>query len=1539
MPFDPFQSGLATPVEQKPTTPPASGFDPFATGQAVEQPANKAPANPADRVDWVSKFSGTGVQPGDPSLNKEAIVNSYIQTQLKGVPTDFVDKNAELARNTYAKNYLHLPGDNFSVDQLYDSIGKNIGVNEVTKRNNNLPAWYVGFTHNNNGAPLYGSYHKDMPPIKIDEFMPLFWQSIKKPMLVLPDAKNVPDLPELGIQNPAVWAGVYNGVKSVMEDFTSVTAIGTLGAGGELALASKTSAVAGTVLKSMQGVFAAAAFITAANENEERKKIFANPNSTTADKVAITTKQTASVLTGVLLSLDSLPQAKPGQLETLPLSPELPSGARPTPPKPTGPFPYGEELQLLPQAPLLTVDQLRGLSVKDSIAALDWAANNAPSAADMIAYQNAHQALLPLAVDLPGDPEPNKEPTKLEPAKAEEDKNLGEVKQEAGDLIAAPKDEIEVSRNQIREIQDALEASVNPKPMELIRTASDEPTALTDDDKAEVDTLNKLNEQEKLSVTDPMETQAQIQELVDDTAEKTQNVFEALNEALYLAGSFEDDTLSRTRSKYTPLEKAKLQTKETKLKLKETVAKLRSVLGDKIANIELNMDWQLAKQKYFLKKAAQEKIAELENEHVNKINELKAKYQDQLTNLRYNKNAKLDELRAQKDARFAEYQSRTKENLKNLTAIDKQGNINYDVLRRNLMDVANRLPAKSRGKFVEAITDALKRPSLGKSSEGMYAKTYDVTWRMLLELDKVQKQNLVDQINNTIKKSLDSPSVDVMAKRKIRESLNRVISNNPQATIDSFGGQPLAETNAVDLANFNVEMISQTKAKDLPISVLQSLSDRIEMLQKAGRRLVKMRKFQFQALQDELKSKILSGPSDPINKVKEKMVYGIEASDEEKLKIKTQNAIARSIAMAKDFNRQFLTTDIIGNMLEGLPKDNYGQLSRYLKGTLDLAYNSELNLYNQFSSPIKQVLQKYPSFTEDEAYRIGIYGILQQEGGLQRLIDSGLTAKQATDISLTNKEAEMYIAIRNAFDSALPVIQKTHYVLNNQELTAVKNYWPLIRDFAKTPVSPTKNLAKAKEGAEIEYADLIKNNDSMVQLIEDVTGFRRTKTEKGFTVERIQDATGAVKLNGIEVALSHLKQAAHFVAQQPDLTMLANIVASKEFAAKYGDLGQKYYLDLLDSVARDADPSLSTRSRFIDHLVRNINQGEISFRFIGQLKHLPNVVFTAKNVNPDIMFYAVERLNDPKVNDFLIKNFAEVATRRTAEVSVEEIMQKDFLKKASTNAFYVESKIDQLHGNVAAIGSVMQQYRDMGLDWKNFTDLPLPEDVQKKALRIARESVNSILRKDLPFAISRGTITGGHMSYARAFTAFQGIMYKNYSMMQRDLLLKGVSKKDMGQVMGQVLLYSLYVIGVSAVGYISKEVYHTLFGSKEPEGLVSEVTNEALRLMPASNVLLAAKHNETGIPALDLPIRTYKNINDLISQTNASGKPLSPKQKDRLVLQGITNLGVVGGVPASGEIGRALTPETGKKPGTRSVNPRDINQRFRYINPNASDLP
>lgn len=108
-----------------------------------------------------------------------------------------------------------------------------------------------------------------------------------KPFKELPTAPQFPEMPGMGMYQPALVAGVYNSVvKPLVEGVESPLGVVTLGAGGELAAGAKlgkTGAAAG--LKWMQGIFSAIMAKNALQTAPRAVQVMNDPNATLQEKI------------------------------------------------------------------------------------------------------------------------------------------------------------------------------------------------------------------------------------------------------------------------------------------------------------------------------------------------------------------------------------------------------------------------------------------------------------------------------------------------------------------------------------------------------------------------------------------------------------------------------------------------------------------------------------------------------------------------------------------------------------------------------------------------------------------------------------------------------------------------------------------------------------------------------------------------------------------------------------------------------------------------------------------------------------------------------------------------------------------------------------------------------------------------------------------------------------------------------------------------------------------------------------------------------
>lgn len=325
--FDPFASGAAT-AAQTPRPPAASSdFDPFASGSASEtKPSFSFPVSSGEdpMAHWRGLYGGidTVDRHFDPQSSKlldsvskdpkeiraRVINQSFIADKTK-MPTDLMDSNWEAVKSGYVKKEFGQDVDKISDVDLYNRISERLKPDEKAVspdekygtikpwawKDSMESDWYM--TKKNIGA---------------------FWESINKPFVELPDPPaNLPDMPHMGFANPAVAAGVYQGVKPLLQSVESPFGIATIGVGAGLSQLSKAYPLAKVAIAGMSGVFAGTMGIQAVKSGMQVKAVFQNPNSTTQEKVSALTGPVADGLGALAGSLGTVYELMPEKAQPI----------------------------------------------------------------------------------------------------------------------------------------------------------------------------------------------------------------------------------------------------------------------------------------------------------------------------------------------------------------------------------------------------------------------------------------------------------------------------------------------------------------------------------------------------------------------------------------------------------------------------------------------------------------------------------------------------------------------------------------------------------------------------------------------------------------------------------------------------------------------------------------------------------------------------------------------------------------------------------------------------------------------------------------------------------------------------------------------------------------------------------------------------------------------------------------------------------------------------------------------------------------------
>jgi len=1028
-------------------------------------------------------------------------------------------------------------------------------------------------------------------------------------------------------------------------------------------------------------------------------------------------------------------------------------------------------------------------------------------------------------------------------------KGLGEDSSKA-DFDNARQSVIEIVHNlQSLDPEDKKQLIQNLETGGVVQEAGAGPSAMQVSDQIpEVANAKPMDE-----IVDRPEVQQEINKVNEDVGVRMNEINLALREALELAGVYDPDLSPANKARLTKLAKTKLETEKVKTNFAAAKEKLIAT-----ANLKLDL-------------------------------------------LRDEQRTRVANIKAAAEAKYGKLKTRASEQIESLKFSDQNGRADYQMIRKSLLDLANLLPQEKRGKYLAQITDALSRPMITKSPDGMYRRTMNVSLNLLNELDNVEKQGIVDRINKKVQKALDSPSVDVDYKSKIQHLVKDYVFKTPsentlndlrrtQAYLDRMGDQAELPASVMQ----NLQLLNKTIAKEQPVNVLRGLEDQLDLQIKLGQKKYSSLQARYDAEKQELKKTILSGPANKWEPTKDRRERGVVQKD---IGDRTSENAVKAIDYSVSTARSLMTTDANINNLEGNDKNYNGQLSRTFINKSDLNYGAELNLIEQATTPLKDLVKKH-NFNELNAERISIHAIMQQEGGRERLLASNV--RNPESVKLSASEMEFYNTARTILDEVMyPMIRRTMKELYNVDVPKVENYWPYQRDwtlFEQEPQSPTMRFNKGEELS-------IENFGLWQTLEQDFIPEKTTKTERGFVEARKPEAEGAIKLNAFNVMDTHIRKAAHMVTNQRDLKMLGEIARSPEFKQKYGIDGQKYILGYLDTIARNGSPAGATRNALIDWLNRNASVAAIGYRVLSNLKHATNVPFALQFVKSDHLTYAVNEIFTERGKAFVKQNFPEVYTRAGGEFSIADLANGTAWEKAQNSGFAGERAIDSIISRAAVLGRYTQELEAKGLDWRNYDKIAIDKEAQGLSIRISKQIVTSTSLKDIPTTISRSK----NPSYKRAIFAFQNTMLRQWSYINQELVQKGILGRDPKQAALATLVMMSVIASETTMERAIRSTLSSNSARKDGDNLgKSLVVNTMKRVPVLSNVGTALFYGQTGINLVDSAVKGLYSAGKLMF--GKAGKPLSAKEAAAAKFEIGVTAASFAGVPGASTIGGFIKP-------------------------------
>ena len=221
----------------------------------------------------------------DPEAKAGAVMRAWAHDQYPQMRPDDIDHNWDTVRPLIAKNAFGVDNPKMSNSAFYGLVAKHTEEEQGFRAS--LPEALAN-------VPTAAAKH-------LKE-----WYT--KPAIELPEApKDTPDIPGLGLQNPALWAGVYNGaVRPFVSFVESPEGMTFLAGGAELKALSEAYPAAKVALSGISGLFGYMMGSQTIKDAPEVVSIFKDPKSTFQQRVEVVSKEISNASLTLLASFGAI---------------------------------------------------------------------------------------------------------------------------------------------------------------------------------------------------------------------------------------------------------------------------------------------------------------------------------------------------------------------------------------------------------------------------------------------------------------------------------------------------------------------------------------------------------------------------------------------------------------------------------------------------------------------------------------------------------------------------------------------------------------------------------------------------------------------------------------------------------------------------------------------------------------------------------------------------------------------------------------------------------------------------------------------------------------------------------------------------------------------------------------------------------------------------------------------------------------------------------------------------------------------------------
>lgn len=805
--------------------------------------------------------------------------------------------------------------------------------------------------------------------------------------------------------------------------------------------------------------------------------------------------------------------------------------------------------------------------------------------------------------------------------------------------------------------------------------------------------------------------------------------------------------------------------------------------------------------------------------------------------------------------------------------------------------------AEDRAGFMRTIRNIQTDEQLQKALPDLQERIDRVT-------EKTAKKQIRTEILKVSKRAVDSPSVSLEYKEKIKQSIaDFEFKGHSKETLQrleatkAFIEKQIAEGKDVEIPSRlmkNLDILNRTPFEEISLNVLQSVLNDIKFLEQLGRTKfrVKQEVYEYEKanILDELKQSV------PLERAE---VARPKAGERLTRSQKFRNYITEIMNGANRIDKVISPMDVVLDTMDGATGRYDGPNYRNIKLRFDRDFNAYLYQKYAVQDPVTELAETY-KLDETNYTRMGLVAAREQSGGVQKLMNNGYTQEEIDAVVLTKEEREVLELMKKQMDTQFPMIQQVQKDVYNLDVKKVDNYFSFMTDW------DVMNEAEVYLRFGPDVAEFGKN-------IQDVGDRVKSNIDPSFVKKREGAGKQKIDINAMRVFLKHTDNTAYFLNFARDTKMIGEIVRSPEYRDVAGDLGQLLMLEYVDLMSRQGGAAGANQIATLDWLRKNIGVGILGFKLSTVAIQWTSIIDGMGFVGPQYTVIGMnEFLLNKEMRDFVL-TFPELRERVGGETVIAELKDGNWFEKLQEKGFVPLQMMDMVSAGSIVTGAYMQKVHAKGktVDYTNIDK----EALEYAQLALRRTQASSSF-KDVPLAVSRGSLTGNR-SLDRVIFQFQNFVLFRWSRIRHDAIRVGIAQKDPKAAAGVLFWIMLASFAAAGTRMGVQNLMAMLAGDEpdeEKQGLpyaAKSALKEIVSTIPfMGNIMGSYMYDSAFMPIMDTPQNVVQGAKKMFTG-------VKPETKAKGFIDFSTSIGALLGLPGAMQAQQLLKgfiPTEKKKP-------------------------